>query len=117
VAVLLAVGGVYAVMSHAVTRRTHEIGVRMALGAQPGAVQRMVVGQGLRIVAVGLAVGLAATLLLARTMAHLVEGAGRLDPAALGAAVALLCAVALAATWIPARRATRVDPVIAVREE
>jgi putative ABC transport system permease protein len=117
VAVLLAVGGVYAVMSHAVTRRTHEIGVRMALGAQPGAVQRMVVGQGLRIVAVGLAVGLAATLLLARTMAHLVEGAGRLDPAALGAAVALLCAVALAATWIPARRATRVDPVIALREE
>jgi predicted permease len=117
VALALAAVGVYAVMAHAVSRRTHEIGVRMALGAQAGAVQRMVIAQGLRVVAAGLAVGLAAAAALARTMASAIPGAGSIEPAMLAAAVAVLTAVALAATWLPARRATRVDPTVALREE
>jgi putative ABC transport system permease protein len=116
-ALLLAAMGLYAVMSYAVTRRTHEIGVRMALGAQPGAVQRMVVAEGLKLAGGGLAVGALAAVGVARVGASLVSGVRPLDGATYAAVALVLAAVATAAAWFPARRATRVDPTVALREE
>ncbi|HKG90973.1 MAG TPA: ABC transporter permease [Gemmatimonadaceae bacterium] len=120
-ALLLAALGVYAVVSHAVAQRAHEIGVRVALGAGRADVMRLVLGRGMAPVAVGLAAGLLGALALTRLLPHLL---GRLlyetsptDPAALAAAALLLAGAALAATWLPSRRATRVDPTAVLRGE
>ena len=116
-ALALAVIGIYGVKAYAVARRRREIGIRMALGAQPGAVQWMF----LRETALMLCSGLALGLLLAAGMGKVVSGmlyqVGALDPIAFTLAPLLLAAAALLATWVPARRAARVDPMVALRAE
>jgi len=116
-AIVLATVGIYGVTSYGVTARTHEIGLRMALGAQPGDVQRMFLGQGLRSSLLGLALGLIASLALTRFLASLLFHVSPYDPATFIAMAILLCAVALFASYIPARRATQVDPLVALRHE
>ncbi|MGB6429536.1 MAG: ABC transporter permease [Candidatus Acidiferrales bacterium] len=116
-ALLLAMAGIYGVMAYSVTRRTREIGVRMALGAQRSAVLKMVLAQGLFITLVGVIAGLAGALALTRTMKSMLFGVSAADPITLVAVAILLTSVALAACWIPARRATRVDPMVALRYE
>jgi len=109
--------GLYGVLSYAVTQRTSELGVRFALGATPGRVVRMVLGDGLRLVAAGAAVGLAAGAVAARLMSGLLFGIRAFDPAAFAGAAALLLAVAALASLVPARRASRLDPMSALRSE
>jgi putative ABC transport system permease protein len=116
-AVALAAIGIYGVMAYAVTRRTHEIGVRMALGAKPADVVRLLVRQGLVQIAVGVVVGLVAAIALTRSMAGLLFGIAPDDPVTFAAVAALLGAIGLLAAWIPARRATRIDPVSALRAD
>jgi predicted permease len=116
-ALVLACLGVYSVMAYVVTQRTSEIGIRMALGANPAEVQRMILGQGLRLTLIGIGVGLVAALLLTRLMAQLLFSVQAHDPLIYAGIAALLCAVATCACWLPARRATRVDPIIALRAE
>ncbi len=117
VALALAAMGVYAVMAHAVSQRTQEFGVRMALGAQPGDVVRHVVGHGLALALLGLAAGLALSLAISRLLAGFLYGISPFDPAVFTGVSALLALIALVACWLPARRAARVDPVIALRSE
>ncbi len=116
-AALLAAIGIYGVMSYAVSRRTREIGVRMALGAEPRAVLRLVVGQGMGVALAGAGVGLVAALLLTRMMAGILYGVRPTDPVTYVSVAAVLLAIALAASWIPARRAARIDPMKALRSE
>ncbi len=116
-ALLLAGIGIYGVVSFGVTQRLHEIGVRMALGATPGRVLRLVVRQGLAPVVLGLAVGLAGALAAARLLAGLLYQVGAWDPATFLLVPLALLAVATLAVWLPARRATRVDPGLALRAE
>jgi predicted permease len=116
VALLLAAVGLYGAMSHAVGRRTREIGVRVALGAIPRDVRRLVLHQGLRLAAIGGAAGTALAAWLTSLIEHLLFGVQPSDVASFAASIALLAAVALLASWLPARRASRIDPVVALRE-
>jgi len=116
-ALLLATAGVFGVMAYSVSRRTREIGVRVALGADRAAVLRMVLGQGLRTISVGVAIGIAASLALTRIVESLLFHVSPTDPLTFCALTLLLVAAALLACYIPARRATRVDPMIALRHE
>jgi len=116
-AVILAALGIYGVMRYTTGQRTHEIGIRIAVGAQRGDVVRLVLRQGMAIVAAGLAIGLAAAFALTRVMRSVLFGVSPHDPFTFAAATALLAGVALAAVWLPAHRATRVDPMAALRTE
>jgi putative ABC transport system permease protein len=117
VALIIATVGVYGVLSYAVGRRTHEIGIRMALGAQGADVLRLVVGQGMRITLIGASLGLAAALALTRVMKNLLFEVSATDPATFALIALLLVGVALIASYIPARRATKVDLLLAIRHE
>lgn len=116
-ALLLAAVGIYGVMAYAVAQRTHEIGIRMALGARPTDVVTLVLKQGAKLVAFGLVLGFLGALGLTRLMAKVLFEVGATDWLTFGAVTLVLCAVALLACWIPARRATRVDPLVALRCE
>jgi len=117
IALVLAAVGLYGLVSYSVTQRTREIGVRMALGADRGKVVRMVVRQGLRLTAAGLVLGLLGSWGVTRVIAGLLFGVSPTDPLTFGSIFAVLAAVAVAASYLPARRATRVDPVTALREQ
>jgi putative ABC transport system permease protein len=117
VALLLASAGTFGVMAYSVSRRTREIGLRVALGARPRAVLGMILGQGMRTILVGLAIGLAASLLLTRAMVSMLFGITAADPLTFAGVILLLLAAALLACYIPARRAANVDPMVALRYE
>jgi predicted permease len=117
IAALLAGVGLYGVLATVVRQRTAEIGVRMALGAAPGAIFGLVVGQGLRLSAIGIAAGLAAALALTRVMTTMLIGVKPTDPLTFGGMVVLFAAIATFAAWLPARRAASLDPTVALRDE
>jgi predicted permease len=116
-ALLLAAVGMYGVLAYHVTARTREIGIRVALGARPPDVVRLVIGQGLRVTAAGIAIGLLISAMTSRLLATLLPGVSPTDAVTWSAAVAVWIAVALVACWLPARRAAGVEPLVALREE
>jgi putative ABC transport system permease protein len=116
-ALLLAAIGIYGVMSYSFSQRTHEVGVRVALGAQRLDILRMAISEGMFVVAIGLLLGLAGTLAVTRVFQSMLFGVNATDPFTLVVVAGILAAVALLACYIPARRATRVDPLTALRVE
>jgi putative ABC transport system permease protein len=116
-ALLLSAAGISGVISYSVSRRTREIGIRIALGAQPASLLRQVLGEGARLAALGLAIGILAALALTRLMAGLLYGVSASDPLTFAGTGAVLFAVAIMACWIPARKAMRVEPTVALRHE
>ena len=115
IALLLAAAGIFGVMSYAVSQRTHEIGIRLALGAQRGDVLRLIFGEGMRLVALGAVVGIALVFAVGRLLSNLLYGIGASDPVTIFSVTILLGFVAFIACWWPARRASGVDPVVALR--
>jgi ABC-type antimicrobial peptide transport system permease subunit len=114
-AVLLAAIGLYGVMSYNVVRRTNEIGLRIALGAQTSAVQWMILSESLLLLAMGVGLGLPLTLLAAKYIKDQLFGLGALDPMTFTIALTVVSVMTLLAAWLPARRATKVDPTVALR--
>jgi putative ABC transport system permease protein len=117
VGLLLAAMGLYGVIAYAVTRRTREIGIRLALGAEPGGVLRLVMRQGLTLAAAGWVVGVAMAVVVAQVLAAQLYGISAGDPVAWGGAAVVLLGVAMLANALPARRAARIDPAVALRIE
>jgi putative ABC transport system permease protein len=117
IALLLSAIGIYGVMAYTTTQRRHEIGIRMALGAGSSEVLGLVVGQGMRLVLIGLGLGLTGAWLLSRVLTSQLYGVTSRDPVTYVGVAALLGIVALAATYLPARRALQVDPMISLRSE
>jgi putative ABC transport system permease protein len=115
--VILAAVGLYGVISQAVVQRTQEIGIRLAIGAMPGDVQRMVVGRGLMLAVTGVAFGICGSLVLSRLLAAVLYGITATNPLMLAAVSAIMLVVAVLASWLPAYRATRIDPVQTLRHE
>jgi ABC-type antimicrobial peptide transport system permease subunit len=116
-ALIVAAIGIAAVLAFSVTARTNEIGIRMSLGANAGQVQRMVLSEGGVLVGIGLALGMGGSLLLARVMQGLLFGVAARDPVTLGGVAAIMAAIGVAACWVPAARAARIDPGVALRAQ
>ena len=116
-ALMLAAVGIYGVMSYSVTQRINEIGIRVTLGAQPTDVFRIIVGEGLRLALFGVAVGFVVALVMTRLLQSFLYGISASDPLTFVGVAALLTVVGVAASFFPARRATRVDPIVALRYE
>ena len=117
VALLIGIVGIYGVIAYAATKRTREIGLRMALGAQIGDVRRMFLRHGLSLTGAGIAIGIGVAAVLTRVMSSFLFGVGPMDPATYAVVSGALSVIALVATYLPARRATRVDPVVALRAD
>jgi len=117
VALVLASIGIYGILSYSVRRRTHELGIRMALGARPAKVVQLIVAQGLKLMLTGLGLGLAGAFAVTRLLDTLLYGVTPLDPATFIAVSVVLATVALVACYLPARRVTRIPPTIALRIE
>jgi putative ABC transport system permease protein len=117
IALVLAIVGIYGVMSYSVTQRTHEIGIRMAIGARPRDVFKMVLGQGMKLAIIGVVIGLVGAFLLTRLMETMLFGVAPTDKLTFGTISLMLITVALLACYLPGRRATKVEPTVSLRYE